>query len=88
MNKSFRAAALTLVIFGASSITSCATHQETTRTTVTPANASESYQPTTTTTTVTTDDRPDSVLGATLHAVGTVILFPFRLVGDAIGLLV
>jgi hypothetical protein len=89
MNKLFRAAALTLMIFGASSITSCATHRETTRTTtVTPANASESNQPTTTTTTVTTDDRPDSVLGATLHAVGTVILFPFRLVGDAIGLLV
>jgi hypothetical protein len=88
MNKSFRAAALTLAIFGASAITSCSTHTETTRTTVTHGNSSDSSEPTTTTTTTTTDDRPDSVLGATFHAVGTVILFPFRLVGDALGLLV
>lgn len=43
---------------------------------------------TTTTTTTTTSDEPDSVLGATTHAVATIILFPFRLVGDALGLLV
>ena len=43
---------------------------------------------TTTTTETTTSNKPDSVLGATAHAVGTVILFPFRLVGDALGLIV
>ncbi len=32
-------------------------------------------------------DEPDSVLGASAHAVGTVILFPFRVVGDTLGLL-
>jgi hypothetical protein len=32
-------------------------------------------------------DGPDSVLGATAHAVGTVILFPFRVVGDTLELL-
>ncbi len=31
---------------------------------------------------------PDSVLGSALHFVGTVVLFPFRLVGDTLGLLV
>jgi hypothetical protein len=40
------------------------------------------------TTTTTTSNEPDSVLGATFHAIGTIILFPFRLVGDAIGLIV
>ena len=43
---------------------------------------------TTTTTTYTTTEEPDSVLGATFHAIGTVILFPFRLVGDAVELIV
>jgi hypothetical protein len=90
MSKSFRAATLAVLILSTTSITACASHQETTRTTVTTAdaNASTEQPATTTTTTETTDNRPDSVLGATLHAVGTVILFPFRLVGDAIGLLV
>ena len=43
---------------------------------------------TTTTITTTKSDEPDSVLGATAHAVATIILFPFRLIGDALGLLV
>jgi uncharacterized membrane protein YdcZ (DUF606 family) len=38
--------------------------------------------------TTTTANAPDSVLGAAAHAVGTIILFPFRPVGDALGLLV
>jgi hypothetical protein len=51
--------------------------------------ASTPAQPQTTTTTETTKtERPDSVLGATAHAVATVILFPFRLIGDAVGLIV
>jgi hypothetical protein len=30
---------------------------------------------------------PDSVLGSGLHFVGTVIMFPFRLIGDTLGLI-
>jgi hypothetical protein len=52
--------------------------------TQTPADS----QPSTTTTTTTQSNEPDSVLGATAHAIGTIILFPFRLIGDALGLLV
>lgn len=43
---------------------------------------------TTTTTTTTESNEPDSVLGATVHAVATVVLLPFRLVGDAVGLII
>jgi hypothetical protein len=42
---------------------------------------------TTTTTTTTTSSEPDSLLGATFHAVGTIILLPFRLIGDALELI-
>jgi hypothetical protein len=42
---------------------------------------------TSTTTTTTQSNEPDSVLGATAHAIGTIILFPFRLIGDALGLI-
>jgi hypothetical protein len=42
----------------------------------------------TTTTTTTQSNEPDSVLGATAHAVATIVLLPFRLIGDAIGLIV
>jgi uncharacterized lipoprotein YajG len=42
---------------------------------------------TTTTTTKTTTDQPQSVLGATANAVGTVVLFPFRVVGDTLELI-
>ena len=72
---------------------SCSGQQKTTtveRTTTTPSNT-QPQEPTTTTTTTTTETsekQPDSVLGATAHAIGTVILFPFRLIGDALGLLV
>jgi hypothetical protein len=31
---------------------------------------------------------PDSVLGSAFHFVGTVVMFPFRLIGDTLGLLV
>jgi len=40
-----------------------------------------------TTTETTKPQEHDSVLGATAHAVGTVILFPFRLIGDALMLI-
>jgi hypothetical protein len=38
------------------------------------------------TTTYTTTSEPDSVVGSTAHAVGTIIAAPFRLVGDAISI--
>jgi hypothetical protein len=72
------------------SVSACATHQETqtTETTTTPAYTDDSSPPSqTTTTTTTTSDEPDSVVGSVFHAVGTVILFPFRLIGDALGLI-
>lgn len=33
------------------------------------------------------DEQPDSVLGATAHAVWTAVLFPFRVVGHTVGLI-
>ena len=42
---------------------------------------------TTTYTTTTTDDDHDSVVGSTAHAAGTIIAAPFRLVGDALGII-
>jgi hypothetical protein len=41
----------------------------------------------TTTTTSTTNDEPDSVVGSTAHAAGTIIAAPFRLVGDALSII-
>jgi hypothetical protein len=75
----------------------CSGGAEQTRTTVTRTTNPPRYasaesepvdtanQPTTTTTTTTTEsDRPDSVLGATVHAVATVVTLPFRVVGDTL----
>ena len=41
----------------------------------------------TTTTTYTTTNEPDSVVGSTANAAGTIIAAPFRLVGDALGII-
>jgi hypothetical protein len=41
----------------------------------------------TTTTTTTTTNEPDSVVGATADAAGTIVEAPFRIVGDALGIL-
>jgi hypothetical protein len=41
----------------------------------------------TTTTTYTTTSEPDSVVGSTANAAGTIIAAPFRLVGDALGII-
>jgi len=82
---------LSVLLIGAPMISGCSSQSETTTTTQqTTASADPEAAPTTTTTTTTTtkDDEPDSVLGATFHAIGTIVLFPFRLIGDAIGLLV
>ncbi len=87
--KKFGAFIAIALLFSAMEVFSgCASEQtktvQSTTTTSTPA------QPQATTTTTETIDtkRPDSVLGATAHAVGTVILLPFRLIGDAVGLIV
>jgi hypothetical protein len=84
--------ALALVLSGPPMISACSSHSKTTTTTsqATAAQADPDATPPTTTTTTTTtrDDEPDSVLGATFHAIGTIVLFPFRLVGDAISLIV
>jgi len=70
-------------------IQGCSSHSETTTTRQETTTANPPPATTTTTTTTTTkDDEPDSVLEATFHAIATIVLFPFRLVGDAIGLLV
>jgi len=80
-------AALSLLLIG------CSTERTTTTVTTQPAPlppaSDESTPPsqTTTTTTKTTTDEPQSVLGATANAVGTVILLPFRVVGDTLELI-
>jgi hypothetical protein len=59
----------------------------------TPGNESADLSPTDsntppatiTTTTTTQSGDPDSVLGATLNLVSTIILLPFRIVGDVLG---
>jgi len=84
---------LSLALLGPAALPGCSSHSETTTTTTreTTVAANPDSAPTTTTTTTTTttqSDEPDSVLGATFHAIGTIILFPFRLVGSAISLLV
>jgi uncharacterized lipoprotein YajG len=80
-------AALSLLLIGCS--TQRTTTTVTTETKPLPPASDESTPPsqTTTTTTKTTTDEPQSVLGATASAVGTVILFPFRVVGDTLELI-
>lgn len=42
----------------------------------------------TTTTTTSQSSEPDSVLGATTHALVTIVMLPFRVVGDALSLII
>jgi len=68
---------------------SCASEQtRTVRSTTTTTTPAQPQATTTETTETTKAQQPDSVLGATAYAVGTVILFPFRLIDDAVGLIV
>jgi len=80
-------AALSLLLIGCS--TERTTTTVTTDTKPLPPASDESTPPsqTTTTTTKTTTNEPQSVVGATANAVGTVILFPFRVVGDTLELI-
>ena len=77
---------LSLALISPAVIQGCSSQSETTTTTT--SEEPQSAPTTMITTTTTTSNEPDSVLGATFHAIGTIILFPFRLVGDAIGLIV
>jgi uncharacterized protein YceK len=83
-----RVIALSVALLTPVVVQGCSSQSETTTSTTT-SEAPQSA-PTTmiTTSTTTTSNEPDSMLGATFHAIGTIILFPFRLVGDAIGLIV
>ena len=72
---------------------SCAdTSTETTYTTRSPDETYATSAPyeapveTTTTTTYTTTPEHDSIVGSTVHAVGTIIAAPFRLAGDALSI--
>ena len=84
--------ALSVALAAPAMLLGCSSQSQTTTTTrdTTTASADPEAAPTTTTatTTTTTDNEPDSVLGATFHAIGTIILFPFRLIGDAVELIV
>ena len=79
--------ALSLALITPAVIQGCSSQSETT-TTTTSEDPQSAPTTTVTTSTTTTSNEPDSVLGATFHAIGTIILFPFRLVGDAIELIV
>ncbi|MFZ0661008.1 MAG: hypothetical protein WBE78_09400 [Candidatus Binataceae bacterium] len=74
---------LAITLAGPAMLSGCS-DQQTTTTTVQPADPDA---PASTTSTTTTTTEPDSVVGSTLNAVGTIILFPFRLVADAFGLI-
>ncbi|HLH78562.1 MAG TPA: hypothetical protein VKV28_17305 [Candidatus Binataceae bacterium] len=94
MSKVILALLVASALFAVAGAQGCASGQQTqttvTRSTSLPADNGYNVDqpaPETTTTTTTTTSRPDSLLGATAHAVATAIELPFRLVGDAIGLI-
>jgi ABC-type oligopeptide transport system substrate-binding subunit len=66
-------------------LASCA--DTTTQTTYSSAPGEPPVESTTTTTYTTTSDQPDSVVGSTAHAAGTIIAAPFRIVGDALSVI-
>jgi hypothetical protein len=81
---------LGFLLLGAPSLQGCASEQnETVRETTmsTDAGPPPSSTSTTTTTEKATSHEPDSVVGATAHAIGTAVLFPFRLAGDTLELI-
>jgi hypothetical protein len=99
--KSIVSIAFVSAIFcGSLALQSCAERTETTyseppyyssSTTYGPDYAYNSYPPYSdtygTTTYTTTTSEPDSVVGSTAHAAGTIIAAPFRLVGDALSII-
>lgn len=79
------ALALTAMLCACPLLQSCAdTSSQTTYTTTSdPSNPTVAQ----TTTTTTTTNQPDSVVGSTADAAGTIVAAPFRLVGDAVGII-
>ncbi len=88
MKKSIISAiAVTAILSVCPLLQSCAdTSRQTTYTTTSDPGY---YSPseTTTTTTTTSSNEPDSVVGATADAAGTIVEAPFRIVGDTLGIL-
>ncbi len=75
---------LSALLCGCLILTSCAdTSSQTTYTSSAPGEPPVE----TTTTTTTTSTEPDSVVGSTANAAGTIIAAPFRLVGDALSII-
>lgn len=78
--------ALSAIVCACPMLQSCAdSSRETTYTTT--SEPGYAYSETSTTTTTTTSNQPDSVVGATADAAGTIVEAPFRIVGDALGIL-
>ncbi len=83
-NTIISALGLSAILFGCLTLQSCAdTTSQTTYTTAVPGEPPVE----TTTTTTTTDSQPDSVVGSTAHAAGTIVAAPFRIVGDTLGVI-
>ena len=87
MNKSIISAiAVTAIFCAAPLLQSCS--DTSSRTTYTTTSDPGYYSPSeTTTTTTTSSNEPDSVVGATADAAGTIVEAPFRIVGDTLGIL-
>ena len=87
MNKSIISAiAVTAIFCAAPLLQSCS--DTSSRTTYTTTSDPGYYAPSeTTTTTTTSTNEPDSVVGATADAAGTIVEAPFRIVGDTLGIL-
>jgi hypothetical protein len=87
MNKSIISAiAVTAIFCAAPLLQSCS--DTSSRTTYTTTSDPGYYSPSeTTTTTTTSTNEPDSVVGATADAAGTIVEAPFRIVGDTLGIL-
>ena len=77
--------ALTAVLCLCPILQSCSDTSSQTTYTTTSARGDTPAQ--TTTTTTTTTDEPDSIVGSTAHAAGTMIAAPFRLAGDVLSIL-
>jgi hypothetical protein len=74
---------LSAILTACLALASCADTTTQTTYTTTPGEAPGES----TTTTTTTTDQPDSVVGSTAHAAGTIIAAPFRIVGDTLGVI-
>lgn len=86
MKKSIISAIAVTAILSACPLQSCA--DTSSQTTYTTSSDPGYYSPSeTTTTTTTSSNEPDSVVGATADAAGTIVEAPFRIVGDTLGIL-